>query len=129
MKKIKYTIIYLHGFASSGKSRKGQLLKKHFKENTVLTPTLSPEPHNAITEISNIINWDFNKDNLQRPLLIGSSLGGFYADYFSALYDIPAILINPLVDPLDAKQFIGKNNNLSTGESFEFIQKDLDYLL
>ncbi|MGL1893245.1 MAG: hypothetical protein OCD02_16540 [Spirochaetaceae bacterium] len=117
-----FSIIYIHGFASVGDSSKGLLLKKSIKNHNVFSPTLSPDSKVAIKQIKELIS---SKEN---PILIGSSLGGFYVDYFNTIYGIPAILINPLVDSTKIKVYIGENKNLYTDESFEFTLESYNYL-
>lgn len=113
------TIIYLHGFGSSGDSQKSLDIRKQLKDEfNVISPTLSHNPATAISEIRNLLA------NVDHCILIGTSLGGFYADYFNGMADVPAILINPLVDIDDAKKFIGLNKNFGTGKSFYFLEKD-----
>lgn len=52
--------------------------------------------------------------------LVGSSLGGYYANYFSEKYNLPCVLMNPLIDVSKMKQFINEGftmndiNNLPT---------------
>lgn len=120
---MEHTIIYLHGFASTGEAAKGKLLKKSF--NSVITPTLSEHPKEAIEQIKNILNDD--KDS--NYLIVGSSLGGFYADYFNSLYNVPCILINPLVDPTNIQRFLGENTNTKTNTKFTFTQEDINFLI
>ena len=124
MIKINKTIIYLHGFGSTGESDKAISIKQNLgKDFEILTPTLSTKPNKAIEEIRNLLS-ESNKSYI----LVGTSLGGFYADYFSKLTDTPALLINPLVDIEDIKQFIGLNENFKTGKSFHFTENDYKYL-
>ena len=86
--------LYIHGFASSAKSKKVTLLKKRF--NSVKSIDLSPEPFKAIRELEEFIA----KQKRPRSItLIGSSLGGYYAIYLSAKYSLKAILINPAIYP------------------------------
>jgi predicted esterase YcpF (UPF0227 family) len=62
-------------------------------------------------------------------LLIGSSLGGFYAYYASARFDIPAALINPSITPwVTLRDYIGINKRYYTGEPFEWKEQYLHAL-
>jgi len=97
------TIIYIHGRGSNGNSEKAKMIREHFEseEVTVVTPTLNKNPILAIPQLWNVINEAKGSDTL----LVGSSLGGLYADYFNAMADVPAILINPLTDLKLAESF------------------------
>ncbi len=91
-------ILYIHGFLSSPLSSKAQELKKWLeqqgKADTFICPQLSANPTLAIEQLIAIIN------NTKEPLiLVGSSLGGFYATYLSQKFNLKAVLINPAVNP------------------------------
>lgn len=86
------TIIYIHGYGSDSSSVKAKAILEHIKNErcSVITPDLKEKPSEAIPQI-----WDILNEAKGDTLLVGSSLGGLYADYFNAMADIPAILINP----------------------------------
>lgn len=89
-------IIYLHGFKSSALSIKGQQLKHYFLSHSqvnVHLPDLNQPPDQVIQHVSNLI------ESLDEVVLVGSSLGGFYATQLVAKYSIPAVLINPAMRP------------------------------
>lgn len=91
-------IIYLHGFQSSPLSKKGQQLQHYcadYRHIQVHLPDLNSSPDAVIQKISQLI------EALPREqvVLVGSSLGGFYATYFVAKYACPAVLINPAMQP------------------------------
>lgn len=116
-------IVYLHGFASDNTTSKAVLIKNKFSDKcNVITPTLSEKPLAAIKQIRDILAKD------SHFLLVGTSLGGFYADYFNKMADIPCVLINPLVNVKDAFMLIGKNINHNTGKEFNFTEADYKYL-
>lgn len=121
-------IIYLHGFASSGNSAKVSQLKQHFKDTMVVAPDLPPDPQKAIEMIKGIVKNAHSKGE-KKFLFLGTSLGGFYAWYASALFDSPAILVNPCIHPHETtKQWLGRNKNFGTGKEFEWLQEHLDQL-
>lgn len=89
-------IIYLHGFQSSALSIKGQQLKQYFAQNQqvhVHLPDLNCSPYEVIQRLSQQI------ESLHNVVLVGSSLGGFYATQLVAKYSVPAVLINPAIRP------------------------------
>ena len=108
-------ILYIHGFASCGAGNKVQLLQQHFGEAQVISPDLPVVPVETINDLKAIISEDPVR------LLIGSSLGGYYAEYLCSRYSIPAVLINPSTRPFETlKNYIGSNTNWCSGESFEW---------
>ena len=111
-------ILYLHGFCSSPASWKARLLGEEMARCGLaahfVCPALSPVPAQAIADLSRFL------ESVGRPVtLIGSSLGGHYASYLAAQFDLPAVLINPaVVSVLSAELFIGEHSNFHSGERF-----------
>ncbi|MFD1260240.1 YqiA/YcfP family alpha/beta fold hydrolase [Entomomonas asaccharolytica] len=98
------SLIYIHGFNSSAKGFKCQQIKDLMLERGQIShfraPNLSLSPLEAIDQLKEIIL------SLEKPTLIGSSLGGYYATYLAERYQLKALLINPAVLP---HKFFGKN--------------------
>ncbi|MCU0373643.1 MAG: esterase [Ignavibacteria bacterium] len=123
-------LLYLHGFASSGNATKARILNEFVQQNRtkiidkVVSPDLSEIPEKAMEKIRGII--EATDDNI---IVFGSSLGGFYATYASYKYNLPAVLINPAVEPhIALRSVIGQNKNYSTGAEFEFRREYLSQL-
>ena len=120
-------IIYLHGFASSANSTKALQLKKYILENYSKTEIIIPDIENnivdAVQQIDKLI------EEFSPSALIGSSLGGFYATYFSEQYNLKCVGINPaVIPPAEMSEYLGENKNYSTGEKFLINQEQLDLL-
>jgi predicted esterase YcpF (UPF0227 family) len=114
-------ILYIHGFASCGDSAKTRLLKDYFGAHAVLAPDVPVEPEAAMAFLRRRIETE------EVTLLIGSSLGGFYATALSGEYHIDAVLINPSVHPYQTlAPYVGTNTFWCSGEPFEWKS---DYLL
>ena len=108
-------ILYLHGFASCGEGNKSSELKKHFGEENVLSPDLSPSPFDTITMIEGLLK----SENID--LIIGSSLGGFYATYLAEKYQMRAVLLNPSTQPWKTlTSYVGWQKRFCDEEIFEF---------
>lgn len=90
-------LIYLHGFRSNANSIKGTDLKNYCQQYhadiTVHTPDLNMPPQAVMVYLSTLIEQHTD------VVLVGSSLGGFYATQLVVKYAIPAVLINPAVQP------------------------------
>ena len=89
-------IIYLHGFQSSALSIKGQQIKDYCQQQgnvQVHLPDLNMPPEQTMAHVAAMI------ESLDRVVLVGSSLGGFYATQLVAKYGVPAVLINPAMRP------------------------------
>ncbi len=87
-------IIYIHGFNSSGKSTKVDQLRASFPNYKIIAPTLSSDPNEAYSQIVSEIVKEYDD-----TIIIGTSLGGFYALAISNRFDIPCFLINPSLKP------------------------------
>ncbi|MCP4214029.1 MAG: alpha/beta fold hydrolase [bacterium] len=108
-------IFYFHGFASSGRSWKVEELKKQLPAGNVTAPTLPVDPD----EVKRLFE-ESAADGLP-DLLVGSSLGGFYAYYFALRFGVPAVLINPSITPWETlKGYVGEHKRYYTDESFEW---------
>lgn len=123
-------VIYIHGFNSSADSQKAQLFSHYCTENfpglDLCIPTLSYDPEQAMTELEQQV---MAVDG-EIGLLVGSSLGGYYATYLSEKYALKAALINPAVLPCrnTGNEFLGLHTNYYTGETYELNMKHVDYL-
>ena len=119
-------ILYLHGFASSADSTKAKLIESFVKKNThstkVLIPNLNNNIKNAYQHIEEIIKTESPSS------IIGSSLGGFFGTYFAKKYNLLCVNINPAIPPIDMSEYIGENQNYSTGEKFVIDQDQLNWL-
>lgn len=87
-------IIYLHGFQSGALSIKGQFIQAFCQnQHHVHLPDLNMPPEQVLAHVSEMIEC------LDQVVLIGSSLGGFYATQLVAKHAVPAVLINPAMRP------------------------------
>ena len=122
------TILYFHGFKSSSDSTKAKDLDKFISRRTrntiLITPNIHDNFHDAHDQIINLI--ESNQPNI---FFMGSSLGGYYASFFSQKYNKKAVLINPAIPPLkDFEMHLGKNKNYSNGNKFIITKNDIDYI-
>ncbi|NJD26106.1 MAG: esterase [Betaproteobacteria bacterium] len=113
-------ILYLHGFCSSPASLKSCQMAAAMAQRGLadrfICPQLSPVPAVAMAAMSALIEAAG-----ARLTLVGSSLGGHYANHLAEKYGLNAVLINPAaVDRLDPAKFIGEHANFHTGERFAF---------
>ena len=92
-------ILYIHGLNSSPASSKAQQLLRAMGQmglaDYLYLPALHHHPRQAIQQLDAIINGA-GADQL---VLVGSSLGGYYATFLAQRHDLKALLINPSVLP------------------------------
>lgn len=122
------TLLYIHGLNSSAMSKKatqltGLMVRLGLGEQ-LRVPDLHHHPRQALVQLEAAI------DELGgRPLLVGSSLGGYYATHLAERHSLKAVLINPAVNPHQLFDgFLGTQRNLYTGESWELTHDHVDAL-
>lgn len=92
-------IIYCHGLGSSGRSDKANILRWTCGDLGVSAPDLPLEPEKAVQRIE----AEIGRLGGEPCLLVGSSLGGFYALYLHQTRYIPAVLLNPATEPFQER--------------------------
>ncbi|WP_333687554.1 YqiA/YcfP family alpha/beta fold hydrolase [Methylococcus capsulatus] len=118
-------IVYLHGFCSSPRSEKATLLGRRMAERALADrfwcEQLPPGPRQAIEFVEGVL-----AKCRTRPALVGSSLGGYYANHLAEKHDLRAVLINPAAFAYRSlAPAVGRQRNLHTGEPFEFTERHL----
>ena len=83
------TLLYCHGFASSGQSGTVARLREVMPQAKVIAPDLPVKPQEAIDLLKNICQQE------QPSLIIGTSMGGMYAEQLRG-YD--RICVNPALE-------------------------------
>ena len=80
------SILYVHGFASSGQTGTARLLATMLPSAHILSPDLPIEPLEVLPMLREIVVQE------QPALVLGTSMGGMFAEQ---LYGMPRILVNP----------------------------------
>jgi predicted esterase YcpF (UPF0227 family) len=115
-------ILYIHGFRSCGLSVKSRALQQYFGQDQVLTPDLPHRPLAAIQHLESLLQQQ------RVQLLVGSSLGGYFATWLKREHDIPAVLINPAIAPaLLLEDYLGTHQDCY-GRPFEVTPQTLGEL-
>ncbi len=110
-------VLYLHGFLSSPQSLKAQQTVAYCSQlglgERITIPQMSHGPSDTIAQLHQLVD-EIRSENL---VLMGSSLGGYYATYLSEFYQAPAVLINPAIRPYELwESHLGENRNYHTDE-------------
>lgn len=127
-------LIYLHGFNSSSRSVKAQQLRQHFqqagRESEFLCPDLPHRPAQAIQLLDDMLDELLAQHDQQEVLLMGSSLGGWYATVLAERHNVRAVLLNPAVRPHRLLEVaLGEQTNYSNGQRYTFTREHLDELV
>ena len=112
-------IIYIHGFNSSPASSKARLLHERLaalgRGDEFAAPALPHGPAAA----SKLLEALARKH--PHALLVGSSLGGYYATWLVEGFGMRAVLVNPAVRPYELLAgHVGRQTNFHTGEAYDF---------
>jgi uncharacterized protein len=128
------TIILLHGF-NSAPGNKAQVIEQYLQEKQLeddyllIAPQLPTEPLKAIREINQLIR----QHKSGKVYVMGTSLGGFYANYFRAKFMDEHVIvhaINPSWNPsVTLKRALNQElTNFKTNEKWFFQQEYIDQL-
>lgn len=81
--------------------------------DSISVPQMQFGPADTIKQLSQIVEAQHENS----VVLIGSSLGGYYATYLANQYDLPAALVNPAVRPFELWQdHLGEHKNYYSDE-------------
>jgi len=112
-------LLYIHGFNSSPASAKAQLLKAKLealgRSAEFSAPALPHSPKQAADLLNALVARH------RGAVLVGSSLGGYYATYLAEKHGLKAVLLNPVVRPYELlAPLIGPQKKFHTGEEYDF---------
>ncbi len=113
-------ILYLHGFRSTPNSAKANQMREYLtqrrKDVEFICPQLPVSPKAAIQLIEQLLE----QINASELILMGSSLGGFYATYLVERLGHRAILLNPAITPQrDLKNYLGEQSVYGSNHTIE----------
>lgn len=125
-------LVYLHGFRSSPRSSKAVLTGEAVKalsnqDHTFewFCPQLLASPKMSIEMIAQHID----QSNRDRIVIIGSSLGGYYANYLAEKYHCKAVVLNPAVRAArELAPHVGMLTAYDSNEPFDFRPEYIDEL-
>lgn len=121
-------IVYLHGFNSGGNAQKAQWLRRALAPVPVFAPTYpAHRAHEALRQLRKFIRRLRRENPHDRKLLlIGSSLGGFWAQYLAPEFNAGIVLINPSREPdVTLRRALGTTRNEVTGAETRLGEADL----
>jgi predicted esterase YcpF (UPF0227 family) len=114
-------LIYIHGFRSSPLSEKSRALRAVFPD-IILASYDTLHPDAGFLQLDAIVRGALPR----RPVLAGSSLGGFWAYQLAKKYGLPCVLLNPCMQPeATLRPYIGEVKNMYTGDRGVMAESDL----
>lgn len=125
-------LVYLHGFRSSPRSSKAvmtgnavNILSSKDKPFEWYCPQLLASPKMSLDMVTRHID----QSNADRIVIIGSSLGGFYANYLAEKYGYKAVVLNPAVRAArELAPHVGMLTAYDSDEPFDFRPEYIDEL-
>lgn len=128
-------ILYLHGFRSSPQSTKASLLAQALAEaghaDQWHCPQLPASPKQAYALANQLIEHQVSQGMNPRDELVvlGSSLGGYYAGCLAEAWQCRALLLNPVVHASrDLASQVGEHTMWNSDERFHFLPEHVDEL-
>ncbi|MGP9824435.1 YqiA/YcfP family alpha/beta fold hydrolase [Ectopseudomonas khazarica] len=115
------SILYIHGLNSSPASHKASQLSRAMARlglaDRLRVPALHHHPRQAMAQLQALVA------ELGAPVLVGSSLGGYYATCLAEQHGLKALLINPAVRPhLRFDGYLGPQKNYYSDETWELTE-------
>ena len=112
------SILYIHGLNSSPASHKASQLSRAMRslglDARLRVPALHHHPRQAMSQLEALVA------ELGAPVLVGSSLGGYYATHLAERHGLKALLVNPAVTPhKHFDGYLGTQRNHYSGETWE----------
>ncbi len=120
------TIVLLHGFAASGTghSFKAAVLQSLYPHATILRPTIRYQDADWLDVLERVV-----LDAGEPVTLVGTSLGGFAAFLLAMKLDLPAVLVNPSLEPWEnTRRLLGLQANRDNGEVLDWTHAHLQRL-
>jgi len=123
-------LLYIHGFNSSPKSLKANIMKEFCQQNRddikVIIPQMPCFPQDAKALLAQIVEQYAGDYNIG---LVGSSLGGYYSTWLNHVYGLKAVVVNPAVRPYELLlDYLSEQTNPYTNESYILTEQHIDDL-
>ena len=106
-------VLYLHGYGSTGETDTAKNLRIFLSpEFELISPTYDcSNPRLAASQLTSVME-SLDSSNI---VVVGTSLGGFFANYLSRQRSIPAVLVNPSLHPSKSLAKYGESEEALAG--------------
>ena len=125
-------LVYLHGFRSSPRSSKAVMTGEAIKALSSAANLIEwycPQLLASPKESMNMVTAHIEQSKADRIVVIGSSLGGFYANHLAEKYACKAVALNPAVRAArELAPHVGMMTAYDSDEPFDFRPEYIDEL-
>ncbi|MCK9511518.1 MAG: alpha/beta fold hydrolase [Pigmentiphaga sp.] len=122
-------LLYLHGFRSSPASFKARLMAQAMHERGLAPAWGCPQLPASPRAAADLAAAELAGHDASRAVVIGSSLGGFYATWLAERTGARAIVVNPVVHATrELSRHVGRHRMYHSDEPFDFRPEYVDEL-
>lgn len=125
-------LVYLHGFRSSPRSSKAVMTGEAIKALSSAANLIEwycPQLLASPKESMDMVTAHIEQSKADRIVVIGSSLGGFYANHLAEKYACKAVALNPAVRAArELAPHVGMMTAYDSDEPFDFRPEYIDEL-
>jgi predicted esterase YcpF (UPF0227 family) len=125
-------LVYLHGFRSSPNSSKAVMTREAVRLLSTAGNTYEwycPQLLASPKESMDMVMKHIDQTSADRIVIIGSSLGGFYANYLAEKYQCKGVALNPAVYAArELEPHVGMMTAYDSEEPFDFKAEYIDQL-
>ena len=125
-------LVYLHGFRSSPRSSKAVITGEAVKALSTSIDSIEwycPQLLASPKASMDMVIQHIEESMYDRLVVIGSSLGGYYANYLAERYGCKAVALNPAVRaPKELATQVGMLTSYDTNEPYDFRPEYIDEL-
>lgn len=91
-------ILYIHGFNSDGNSGKVAALRSAFPDLEVVSPTFTHHARETAAAVTREVKRLVER-HAGEVVLVGTSMGGYWANWAASQMNLRAVIINPALRP------------------------------
>lgn len=92
-------LIYLHGLDSDSNATKAVMVAEHCQIHHPDLQVLRPDLNRSPKDVVALLHAQIAQLGRDKVVLVGSSLGGYFATLLSDMTGVPCVLLNPSIRP------------------------------
>lgn len=118
-------ILYIHGYGSSGNTDTAINLRRILGEGfDLVSPTYDGSRPLEAAQLLEQALAQLRTQYAAKPVVVGTSLGGFFANYLAVTCDVAAIIVNPSLSPSASLHKYGEGPEALAG--YQVLEQRID---